>query len=69
VTHGLYLVCGTRAYRGHQPGTVFVGRLDLLAEQRAIDRGSIELLERITPTLPELVSLPAGWITDKESNG
>ncbi len=61
-THGVYLVTGHRQYRGHDPGDQFEARLDPLAEQRAIQRGAIRLLERIIPTLPEGdYRLPDDW--------
>jgi hypothetical protein len=55
-THGLYRVSGTRAYRGHEPGTEFQARLERNAEQRAIARGDIILLDRLTPALE-----PGSW--------
>ena len=63
MTHGVYRVIGTRAYRGHEPGTEFVDRLPLMMERRAIQRGAIELVERITPALrPGSYALPDNWI-------
>lgn len=60
--HGRYLVTGQRQYRGHTPGTTFEAILDPLAEQRAIDRGAIELLEHVDPTLePGSYRLPTDW--------
>lgn len=60
---GAYRVTGARAYRGHEPGTTFEAVLDPAAEVRAIRRGSIELLERVTPALkPGSFDLPSGWI-------
>jgi hypothetical protein len=60
--YGVYRVTGPRLYRGHERGTVFEAQLDLGAEQRAIARGDIELLERIIPDLvPGSYRLPAGW--------
>lgn len=61
-THGRYRVTGRRQYRGHRPGETFEARLDRLAEQRAIERGDIVLLERIEPGLAETTyRLPADW--------
>lgn len=58
----LYLVTGRRAYRGHFPGAAFEALLEPAAEQRAIERGDIELLERSIPTLrPGSWTLPTGW--------
>lgn len=62
MTHGRYKVVGQFNYRGHDPGDVFVARLDPGAERRAIQRGCIALLERVTPTLePGSYTLPKGW--------
>lgn len=49
--YGVYLVTGRRQYRGHEPGATFEAALDPSAEQRAVARGDITLLERVTPTL------------------
>jgi hypothetical protein len=57
-----YLVLGTRLYRGHAPGTIFEAALDPQAEQRAIERGAIEVLDRIEPSLDsEGYQLPPDW--------
>ena len=65
MTHGLYQVVGNRNYRGHDRGDTFVARLDQRAERRAVDRGDIILLERITPALePGSYALPEGWARD-----
>lgn len=62
---GVYRVAGSRAYRGHAPGTEFGARLKPLAEARAIARGDLELIERIEPTLePGSFRLPRNWTTD-----
>lgn len=59
---GRYEVIGRRAYRGHQPGEEFEARLDRAAETRAINRGSIRLLERFTADLTAgSYRLPDGW--------
>ena len=59
---GVYRVVGRRAYRGHEPGEVFEARLDRNAEIRAVNRGSIVLLERVRPDLPAgKYRLPVGW--------
>lgn len=63
---GLYRVCGSRAYRGHEPGSEFGARLEPLAEARAIRRGAIELLDRMAPTIESgSFRLPRGWKTTK----
>jgi hypothetical protein len=62
MTHGVYVVTGRRAYRGHPTGTEFVAKLDPRAEHRAITRGDIMLLDRLTPALiPGSYQLPEGW--------
>jgi hypothetical protein len=61
VNFGEYLVTGKRAYRGHQPGSVFEARLERNAEARAVYRGDIQLLRVITPEVPTERALPAGW--------
>ena len=62
MTHKRYLVTGTRKYRWHDPGTTFEARLDPDAEKRAIERGSIRVLEVIEPELQEgSYELPEDW--------
>lgn len=62
MTHGRYLVTGNREYRGHQPGTIFEAALAPGPEQRAVARGDIQLLERITPSIePGSYTLPEPW--------
>ena len=58
---GRYRVTGTREYRGHAPGQEFVASLERRAEGRAILRGDITLVERVTPELPARWGLPEGW--------
>lgn len=61
---GVYLVTGKRAHRGHEPGEVFWAVLDPEAEARAINRGSIRLIERLEAALPkDKYRLPVGWPT------
>jgi hypothetical protein len=68
VTHGVYLVTGQRAYRGHQPGVSFTARLDRNAEARAIRRGDLQLLDRVTPALePGTYTFPHGWLASPTS--
>ena len=38
-----YKVTGPTSYAGHKPGEEFEADLDPAAEQRALDRGSIEV--------------------------
>jgi hypothetical protein len=67
---GVYEVTGRRGYRGHQPGERFEAVLDPNAETRAINRGSIRLLERLDPDLPAgKYRLPTGWPITAERNG
>jgi hypothetical protein len=64
----VYKVVGSRVYRGHRPGDLFEARLDSRAEARAIGRGDIKLIERITPAVqPGSYTFPAGWLTEKEA--
>ena len=58
----VYRVTGPRAYRGHEPQTVFEASLDANAEARAIGRGAIQLVKSSTPSLqPGSYRLPVGW--------
>lgn len=64
---GVYEVGQRRSYRGHEPGTVFEARLDPAAETRALARGDIRLIERVTPSLqPGSYTLPPGWANQHE---
>jgi hypothetical protein len=59
---GVYEVIGPRAYRENPPGSRFEARLDRNAEARAVERGSIRLLERVAEDLPTgKYRLPTGW--------
>jgi len=60
VTHKRYLVTGKRQYRWHAPGTVFEANLDPDAERRAIERGSIRVLEEVEVRLRSY-GLPRDW--------
>ena len=63
MTHGVYLVTGKREYRGHTPGSQFAAVLDRNAERRAIARGDIQLLARVTPTIDaERITFATGWL-------
>lgn len=62
---GRYRVIGTREYREHRPGDLFEAKLDQRAEARAIGRGDIELVERITFSVnPGSYRLPERRSTD-----
>jgi hypothetical protein len=61
-TYGLWRVCGSRAYRGHEPGEEFEGSLPVGAASRAVARGDIELLDEFVPVLPDDHHLPEGWL-------
>ncbi len=62
MTHKRYLVTGKRQYRWHKPGATFEAQLDPLAEQRAIERGSIRVLDIVKPGLVHgSYALPEDW--------
>jgi len=61
-TYGVYKVIGKREYRGHAPGSTFEARIDRPAEQRAIERGDIELVQRVEITVPAQRTFPQGWL-------
>ena len=64
---GKYEVTGIRDFRGHPQGMQFVARLDAGQEQRAIARGAIQLLARVTPALePGTYRFPDGWLKEDE---
>jgi hypothetical protein len=58
-----YLVTGKRKYRWHDPGTTFEAQLDPDAERRAIERGSIRVLEVIEVQVGRY-ELPEDWPQD-----
>lgn len=63
--YGVYRVTGKRQYRGHDPGTVFEAFIDPPVEQRAVDRGDIRVLRRVTPDLtPGSFVLSDNWPPD-----
>ena len=62
MTHKRYLVTGKRQYRWHAPGTVFEAKLDPDAERRAVERGSIRVLEEIDIRAGDY-RLPEDWPT------
>jgi hypothetical protein len=43
-----YRVVGPAAFRGHKPGEKFDAELDPAQEQRALERGSIKVVNRKT---------------------
>jgi hypothetical protein len=59
----LYLVTGNRSvFGGQKPGSTFEALIERDAEERAVRRGDIRVLERSTPALrPGSYRLPAGW--------
>lgn len=59
--HGVYVVTGQREYRGHPTGSRFTARLDPRAEQRAIQRGDIQLVVYADPE-PGPYTFPTGWL-------
>lgn len=67
-TFGVYEVVGRREYRGHKPGEVFEAVLDPGPEQRAIARGDIRLVARVTPTIEaKNITFADGWFPPPES--
>ncbi len=64
---GQYEVTDKRDFRGHPQGTQFVARLDANQERRALARGAITLLARVTPALePGTYAFPEGWLKEDE---
>lgn len=67
MTVGVYVVTGSRRYRGHEPGTEFHAKLEPGPERRAVDRGDIRVIDRIVPTIqPGSYQLPTGWLTTQQ---
>ena len=63
---GRYEVTGRLAFRGYEPGETFTAVLEPAVEARAIRRGNIRLLERITPSIqPGSYRLPRNWSTSE----
>jgi hypothetical protein len=70
MTHKRYLVTGKRQYRWHEPGSVFEAQLDPLAEERAIARGAIEVLEVVQPCLQDgSYTIPEDWSVRASEQG
>ena len=66
--YGLYEVLGTREYRGHAPGEQFEAQLERNAERRAVMRGSIQLLRRVTPALePGSFRIHEAWLSQSST--
>ena len=62
---GRYKVIDKRDFRGHPQGTEFVARLEANQERRALARGAITLLARVTPALePGTYTFPDGWLKE-----
>lgn len=61
-----YEVTGNRVIRGYRHGAIFRAEMSPLAEARAVARGDIRLIRRITPTIPPGYWLPAGWLNQNE---
>lgn len=49
-----YRVIGIFNYRGHRPGEIFIASLQQPEEERALERGNIEILHRGQLTLDPL---------------
>lgn len=63
----VYEVTRHDGYRGHGRGTRFEAILDPNAERRALARGDIRVVARITPSVqPGSFELPAGWVQPHE---
>ncbi len=57
---------GRRTYRGHEHNSTFFAKLSPFEERRAVARGAIALLERVTPSLTQVTySLPKGWTNNE----
>lgn len=53
---------GKWSYRDHPPGSTFEAVIEQAAEERAVARGDIRVLERGTPQIrPGSFVLPVGW--------
>ena len=58
----LYLVTGRLPFRGYLPGETFEALIERDAEERAVARGNVRVLERGTPQIrPDSFVLPVGW--------
>lgn len=60
----LYRVTGKQRFKGHLPGSLFIGELAPSIEARAVKRGSIEIVESGPVRLDATrATLPRGWVT------
>ena len=57
-----YVTVGPREYRGHPTGEEFTERV-CSRTHRAVARGDIQFLARVTPELPARWGMPDGWST------
>lgn len=61
-----YLVLGPGAYLGVQPGELLVADLDPGMEERALTRGSLEIIDASGCSVDETrAELPRGWNTTR----
>ncbi len=61
----VYRVCGSLRYRDHDVGETFEAVLDPDAEKRALQLGTIEVLDaKRTELRPGSYRLPDGWLTE-----
>lgn len=66
MVYGRYEVLDKRDFRGHPQGTQFVARLEANQERRAIARGAIQLLARVTPALePGTYGFSTSWLKEE----
>lgn len=58
----IYRVCGRQRFLGYEPGEEFVAELEAGLEERALARGSIEIVRPGDVVLdPTRATLPADW--------
>lgn len=63
----LYEVTGDRRFRGHDHGELFEANLDRAAERRAVARGDIRVIERVTPSIDAaMLDMPSGWLKQQK---
>lgn len=59
-----YRVCGRNRFLGYEPGQTFIADLEAGLEARAIDRGSIEIVDEAEVALDVTrATLPRDWTT------
>jgi hypothetical protein len=62
VSAKVYRVCGSRRYRGHDPGEEFSALIEPGIEGRLVARGVIEVIDGLRPMLTrDSFVLPNGW--------